>query len=328
MFKTESESPVLTKEMFSKINATKSEFKKNMMNALGLTYTDAPLFVESRTGFNDELNYVEQAVTFTTSTDQKCQVVQSLAKWKRFFLSRVDFPGVLVNLHAIRKDEFPETVESSRMHSFYVDQWDWEMKMTKENRTVEYLKTVVMKIYDQVLLTQKHLAEKFGESVNKLPNKVFFIDSQELEDLYPNKTPKEREYAISKEKGAVFIIGIGHNLKSGKPHDSRAPDYDDWKLNGDLIFYNKVIDNAFEISSMGIRVDKESLVEQITKLDKKEKLKCLFHRTLLEDKLPLTIGGGIGQSRVVMFLLDKKHIGEVQFSVWPTKTVEKFTGLL
>lgn len=302
-----------------------SVFENEISEKLNLKRVSAPLIVDPDTGLNDDLNGVERPVKFDileTKTD--AVVVHSLAKWKRMALARYNFKhgeGLYTDMNAIRRDE-----EMDNIHSIYVDQWDWERVISKEERNVEFLKSIVRKIVDSVYETQQKLLVKFPELKDIEPlenNEVFFLTTQELEDMYPGLTPKERENKIIKEHHCVFLMQIGDVLKSGIKHDGRAPDYDDWKLNGDIIVYNKVLDSAYEISSMGIRVDEKSLDEQLTKANADDRRKLPFHKSLLEGKLPYTIGGGIGQSRLSMLLLGKIHIGEVQSSIWDAKTVEE-----
>ncbi|QJB71463.1 aspartate--ammonia ligase [Mycoplasma sp. 1654_15] len=297
-------------------------FPKFLSEALSLTRATAPLFVEPLTGLNDTLNG-EAAVSFVPKgLDTKLEIVHSLAKWKRYALREYDFyvyKGLYTDMNAIRKEEI-----LSPFHSYYVDQWDWEKIIKKEDRNLDYLKQTVKTIYDQIRKTEEELVKKYPQLKIKLPKELVFIDSQELEDLYPELSPSERETKFSKEKAkAFFVIRVGWKLKSGQVHSSRAIDYDDWNLNGDLIFYHETLDKAIEISSMGIRVDAKALLEQskLTKLELEKKSK--FHNDLVNENLPFSIGGGIGQSRLCMFLLEKAHIGEVQSSYWPKEILEK-----
>ena len=283
------------------------------------------MFVLSGRGLNDDLNGVEKPVTFNIK-DMNCtaEVVHSLAKWKRLTLANYDIApgyGIYTDMNAIRADEHLD-----RTHSLYVDQWDWEKTITREDRSVEYLKKTVDKIYDSILRTEFLIYESYHELNPILPEKVFYIHSQELLDMFPDKTPKEREDLICKKYKAVFIIGIGGKLSNGEVHDMRAPDYDDWSsenengqygLNGDLLLWSDVLGQALEISSMGVRVDKTALERQLEISGKQDRRHLMFHSLLLNDKLPLSIGGGIGQSRLCMFLLRKRHIGEIQSSIWP-----------
>ena len=300
----------------------KDTFQKEIMEALNLQRISAPLFVRPETGLNDNLNGVERPVSF----DAPCiggkvlEIVHSLAKWKRMTLGRYGFDvgeGLYTDMNAIRRDE-----EVDNLHSMYVDQWDWEAVITHEQRTVETLKKYVQNIYGAMKRTQEKVCEKYPEIANNYPDEIVFVTTQELEDMYPDLEPKERENNLLREKKAVFLMQIGKELKSGKKHDGRAPDYDDWELNGDIILYNPVLDSAFELSSMGIRVDEESLVRQIEIANCPERLELEFHKKLLNKELPYTIGGGIGQSRLCMFMLGKAHIGEVQSSVWPDEMRE------
>ncbi|MBQ0124967.1 MAG: aspartate--ammonia ligase [Clostridiales bacterium] len=294
-------------------------FEKKLGDALNLIRVSAPLFVEAKTGLNDDLSGRERAVNFDIKeTGSEAVVVHSLAKWKRMALHKYGFPageGIYTDMNAIRRDE-----EMDNLHSIYVDQWDWEKVITKNERTKEYLYDTVKKIVCVICDTADALSEKFPTLNPKLSREVSFISSQELEDMYPGKSPKERENEYLRAHKTAFIYQIGGELKSGKPHDMRAPDYDDWSLNGDIMFYNEILDCAFEISSMGIRVDAEALDKQLKIANADDRRKLTFHKMLLENKLPLTIGGGIGQSRLSMLLLEKAHIGEVQSSVWDSET--------
>lgn len=315
--------PVLNlKETEIAIKTIKDFFERKLAEKLNLLRVSAPLFVRTKTGLNDNLSGIERPVVFDMKNDKyNLEIVHSLAKWKRMALKRYKFEvgeGIYTDMDAIRRDE-----EFDNTHSIYVDQWDWEKIIDVKDRNEEKLKEVVRKIYDVCKDTEKHLCNLYSHLEPILPGEIFFISTRELENLYPDLTPEEREKEISKEKKAVFIMAIGRNLKSGKPHGMRSPDYDDWDLNGDIIFWNPILEDQFEISSMGIRVDKESLKEQL-KLSNCEDRKTLeYHKLLLEDKLPLTMGGGIGQSRLCMFFLRKAHIGEVQSSIWPDWMIEK-----
>ncbi len=304
------------------IALVKEKFASELCKNLNLSRVSAPLFVKQGSGLNDDLNGVERPVWFDIlETGEIAEVVHSLAKWKRMALLKYGFPmhtGLYTDMNAIRRDE-----ECDNIHSIYVDQWDWEKIITNEDRTEEYLKQTVKDIYSAVLETAKEIAVKFPSLDCYLPNDIAFVTTQELEDKYPNLTAKQREYEAAKEYGAVFIMKIGGRLKSGEKHDGRAPDYDDWELNGDIILYNRVLDIPFEISSMGIRVDRESLLKQLKAENKEERVKYEFHQMLLSGALPLTIGGGIGQSRLCMYLLHKAHVGEVQVSIWPEKEIIK-----
>ena len=300
------------------IKKIKDYFEKNLAEALNLTRVSAPLFVEKSTGLNDNLNGVERPVGFDIKgIDSEFEIVHSLAKWKRMSLARYNFQvgtGLYTDMNAIRRDE-----DLDNLHSVYVDQWDWEKIISKEERTVETLKETVKKIYGVFKKLEDFAVSELIENEKFLPDEIFFITTQELEDKYPNLTPKEREDAICKEHKAVFIMKIGDLLNSGEKHDGRAPDYDDWSLNGDIIFWYPVLERAFEVSSMGIRVDEKALEEQLKKAGCEERKELDFHKNLLEGKLPYTIGGGIGQSRMCMYFLRKAHIGEVQASVWDEK---------
>ena len=300
------------------IKKIKDYFEKNLAEALNLTRVSAPLFVEKSTGLNDNLNGVERPGGFDIKgIDSEFEIVHSLAKWKRMSLARYNFEvgtGLYTDMNAIRRDE-----DLDNLHSVYVDQWDWEKIISKEERTVETLKETVKKIYGVFKKLEDFAVSELIENEKFLPDEIFFITTQELEDKYPNLTPKERENAICKEHKAVFIMKIGDLLNSGEKHDGRAPDYDDWSLNGDIIFWYPVLERAFEVSSMGIRVDEKALEEQLKKAGCEERKELDFHKNLLEGKLPYTIGGGIGQSRMCMYFLRKAHIGEVQASVWDEK---------
>ncbi|MBE6776579.1 MAG: aspartate--ammonia ligase [Ruminococcaceae bacterium] len=304
------------------IALVKEKFAAELCDCLDLSRVSAPLFVKQGSGLNDDLNGVERPVTFDIlETGEIAEVVHSLAKWKRMALLKYRFPmhtGLYTDMNAIRRDE-----ECDNIHSIYVDQWDWEKIITAEDRTEEYLKATVRSIYGALLRTAKAVEEKYPSLESYLPPQIAFVTTQELEDKYPDLSGKQREYEAAKEYGAVFIMKIGGKLKSGKKHDGRAPDYDDWELNGDIILYNKVLDIPFEISSMGIRVDRESLLKQLKLEGKEERTKYEFHQMLLSGALPLTVGGGIGQSRLCMYLLHKAHVGEVQVSIWPEKEILK-----
>ena len=303
------------------IGLLRSNFQENLCNALNLKRVTAPLFVSSESGLNDDLNGVERAVAFDIlETGTMAQVVHSLAKWKRMALYNYDFKsgeGLYTDMNAIRRDE-----EMDNIHSIYVDQWDWERVIDEKDRTVEYLKDTVCKIVDAVCDTSEYIKSLFPSVKTTICREVSFVTTQELEDMYPDLTPKQRENAYLKEHKTAFIMQIGCKLKSGEKHDGRAPDYDDWKLNGDILIWNEVLQSAFEISSMGIRVDAKSLDEQLTLANADHRRAFPFHKMLLENKLPLCIGGGIGQSRLCMLILGKCHIGEVQASIWDEKTLE------
>ena len=304
------------------IALVKDKFASELCDSLDLSRVSAPLFVKQGSGLNDDLNGVERPVSFDIlETGEIAEVVHSLAKWKRMALLKYGFSrhtGLYTDMNAIRRDE-----ECDNIHSIYVDQWDWEKIISAEDRTEEYLKATVRSIYGAILRTAKAVSEKYPVIENYLPKQITFITTQELEDKYPELTSKERENIAAKEYGAVFIMQIGGKLKSGKKHDGRAPDYDDWSLNGDILVYNKVLDNGLELSSMGIRVDREALLRQLKAENAEDRVKFEFHRLLLEGALPLTIGGGIGQSRLCMYLLQKAHVGEVQVSIWPEKEISK-----
>ena len=301
------------------IGTVKRLFADTLCATLNLYRVSAPLFLEASTGLNDDLNGVERKVTFDIrDSGIEAQVVQSLAKWKRKALKDYGFrvgKGLYCDMNAIRRDE-----ELDNLHSVYVDQWDWEKVITREDRDVSYLKRTVRDIVGAVCETNDALGVAFPSLHTKLDREVFFITTQELEDLYPDKTPKERENAILREHHTVFLMQIGGKLKSGKPHDGRAPDYDDWALNGDILMWNPVLECAFEISSMGIRVDEESLARQLKLAGCEARAELPFHKMLLAGQLPLTIGGGIGQSRLCMLMIGTCHIGEVQSSLWDETT--------
>ncbi len=306
----------------SAIAFVKDKFSTELCNSLDLSRVSAPLFVKQGSGLNDDLNGVERPVSFDIlETGETAEIVHSLAKWKRMALLKYGFSlhtGLYTDMNAVRRDEICDNI-----HSIYVDQWDWEKIITAEDRNIDYLKATVRSIYGALLRTAKAVSERYPVIENYLPEKISFITTYELEEKYPDLTPKERENAAAKEYGAVFVMQIGGRLKNGEKHDGRAPDYDDWSLNGDILLYNKVLDSAFEISSMGIRVDRESLLSQLKAENAEERTKYEFHQLLLSGALPLTIGGGIGQSRLCMYLLQKAHIGEVQVSIWPEKEISK-----
>lgn len=305
------------------IKRIKDHFQRELSHSLNLGRVSAPLFVFPETGLNDNLNGYERRVDFTIKdlNERHVEVVQSLAKWKRMALGRYNIePGVglYTDMNAIRRDE-----ELDNIHSIYVDQWDWEKVITADQRNDEYLEQTVRIIYRCLKDLSDYVNDHYPELGIDLPEKIKFIDSQELENWYPDNTAKEREKFAAEEYGAIFIKRIGCALRSGKPHDGRAPDYDDWQLNGDIILWNPVLEDAFEISSMGIRVDSESMLRQL-EIDGKEDRKELdFHKKVINNELPLTIGGGIGQSRLCMYFLRKAHIGEVQVSVWPEEMYDE-----
>ena len=303
------------------IKAVKDMFQANLSAQLALLRVTAPMIVLSGTGLNDDLNGVERPVSFPIKDmeDRHAEVVHSLAKWKRFKLAEMGLTpgrGIYTDMNALRPDE-----ELDNIHSIYVDQWDWERVIRKEDRTLDFLKKIVRRIYEAIKVTENKIYVEFPQIVPVLPEDIHFLTAEELLQLYPDKTPKEREDLITKEFGAVFIIGIGGKLSDGTMHDGRAADYDDWTLNGDLLLWNPVLGHAFEISSMGIRVDEDALRRQLKERGQEYKESLMFHRMLLEGKLPYTIGGGIGQSRLCMFLLRKAHIGEIQASIWPPEMV-------
>ena len=310
------------KETQIAIKLIKDYFEKGLAESLNLMRVSAPLFVKPESGLNDNLTGVEKAVSFKiTKYDKNIEIVQSLAKWKRLALKGYGFKvgeGLYTDMDAIRPDEILDNT-----HSIYVDQWDWEKVIAKEDRVEEYLVEIVKDIYSVFKETEKFLNGIYPNLfLEKLPSEITFISSQELEDRFPMESPEEREHLIAEKYGAVFISRIGNNLISGKPHDIRSPDYDDWNLNGDIIFWNPVTKSALELSSMGIRVDEETMEKQL-KLAKVEQRKTLeYHSLLLKGKLPYTVGGGIGQSRICMYFLEKRHIGEVQASVWTDEIIE------
>ncbi len=303
------------------VKAIKDMFERKLAAALSLERVSAPLFVESSTGLNDNLNGFERPVAFDVleQPGSSYEIVHSLAKWKRLALKKYGFEvgeGLYTDMNAIRRDE-----ATDNLHSIYVDQWDWERVINKSDRNTEFLFDIVRKIYDVVRDTESEISDMFGTE-KKLPEKIAFFSTYELEEMYPDLKSRERELACVREHGAVFISQIGGRLKSGGKHDGRAPDYDDWTLNGDIILYYPLLDCAFEISSMGIRVDEKALAEQLHSEGCEERLLLPFQSALMNGELPYTIGGGIGQSRLCMFMLGCAHIGEVQSSVWPAEDVE------
>lgn len=305
------------------IKYIRDTFQKEFGKEMNLERISAPLFVSKSSGLNDNLNGVERPVSFDIKDipGETFEVVHSLAKWKRFALGKYGFKpgeGLYTNMNAIRRDE-----ELDNLHSCYVDQWDWERVITKEQRTPAYLAEVVRTIFKVIKHMEHEVWYKYPDAVYTLPNDIYFVTTDELEERWPDKTRKERENLITKEHGAVFISKIGWPLRDGKPHDGRAPDYDDWNLNGDIIFWFEPLQCALEISSMGIRVDKDALKKQLKQADAEYRLNLPFHKGILDDSIPLTIGGGIGQSRLCMLLLGRAHIGEVQASVWPEKMIEE-----
>ncbi len=310
--------PKLTvRETERAIKYIRDTFQRELGEQMNLERISAPLFVGRSTGLNDNLNGVERPVSFDIPSvpGDEYEVVHSLAKWKRMALGQYGFKpgeGLYTNMNAIRRDE-----ELDNLHSCYVDQWDWEMVITKEERTEQKLKEVVRTLFKIMKHMEHEVWYQYPQAVKHLPDEITFVTSQELLDMYPDKTPKERENAITQQYGCVFVMKIGDKLSDGKPHDGRAPDYDDWELNGDILFWYDLLGCALEISSMGIRVDEKSLREQLDKAGCPERAELPFHKMLLEGQLPYTIGGGIGQSRLCMLLLNRAHIGEVQAAVWP-----------
>lgn len=314
------------------IKMVKDAFQKRLSESLNLRRVTAPLFVLQGTGLNDDLNGIERPVSFSIKDmdDRKAEVVHSLAKWKRMKLGAYGIApgfGIYTDMNAIRSDE-----ELDNLHSLYVDQWDWEKTINKDDRNLEFLKDTVRKIYHAIRQTEDDVYRQFPHITPRLPKEIKFMHTQELLDRFPGLSPKERELEALKEHGAIFLIGIGAPLTDGKPHDGRAPDYDDWisensdglaGLNGDILVYDSVLDTAFELSSMGIRVSPESLDRQLKLKGVENRRSLPFHKSLLEGELPFSIGGGIGQSRLCMFLLQKAHIGEVQASIWPSKQIEE-----
>ena len=307
------------------IKTVKDFFQSLLAERLHLLRVSAPLFVDPASGLNDNLNGVERPVNFDIlhQNGRQAEIVHSLAKWKRYALKKYGFApgeGLYTDMSAIRRDE-----EADNIHSIYVDQWDWEKIITREERNVETLKETVRTVYKVLRKTEKYMAIHYDYIDEILPHDIFFITTSELEEMFPEYTPKEREYYIAKAKGAVCIMQIGDKLSNGEPHDGRAPDYDDWALNADIVVYYPVLDIALELSSMGIRVDKESLLSQLDKAGCPERAELPFHQAIINEELPLTIGGGIGQSRICMFFLRKAHIGEVQSSLWP-EDIEQAAG--
>ncbi len=303
------------------IKYVKDFFERELSNQLNLTRVSAPLFVVPESGLNDNLNGVERPVSFgiKEQNDKEAEIVHSLAKWKRYALKRYGFKqgeGLYTDMNAIRRDE-----DTDNIHSIFVDQWDWERIIYKDERNFTTLKAVVKKVYKALRNTEKYMSEKYGFINLILPEEIYFMTSQELEDMYPEMTPKEREYQITKLKGSVFLMQIGGELASGEIHDGRAPDYDDWSLNGDILIYYPILDIALELSSMGIRVDEEALKKQLAIRGASDRAELPFQKALLNGELPYTIGGGIGQSRICMLFLRKAHIGEVQASLWPEEVI-------
>ncbi|MDD4191595.1 MAG: aspartate--ammonia ligase [Mangrovibacterium sp.] len=314
------------------IKLVKDIFQQDLSSELKLSRVTAPLFVMKGTGINDDLSGIERPVAFPVKEldDRIAEVVQSLAKWKRMTLADLDFQpgyGLYTDMNAIRPDE-----ELDNIHSLYVDQWDWERVITSEERNLKFLRKIVKKIYTVLLRTEFYVYEHYPQIKPILPEEITFIHTEELADRYPDLTPKEREYQAAREYGAVFIIGIGGQLPNGEIHDGRAPDYDDWTtgtvngykgLNGDILIWNPVLENSFEISSMGIRVDQDTLLHQLKLTNTESRKELYWHRRLLNGELPLSIGGGIGQSRICMYFLRKAHIGEIQSSIWPDEMYAK-----
>jgi len=307
------------------IGILKRIFEDKLSAALDLCRVSAPLIVAPGTGLNDDLNGVERAVSFDIKeTGGYAQIVHSLAKWKRYALKKYGFPvgkGIYTDMNAIRRDE-----DMDNLHSIYVDQWDWEQVIDREHRNVEYLKQTVRAIVKCICDTQKEMHKLFPELTAELCSEVSFVTTQELEDMYPDLDSKGRENAYLREHKCAFIMGIGDKLKSGKPHDGRAPDYDDWTMNGDILFWSDILGCAVEVSSMGIRVDEAALDSQLNKANANERREMLFHKMLLSGELPLTMGGGVGQSRVCMMILEKAHVGEVQVSIWDDGTLKACEG--
>ena len=305
------------------IKYIRDTFQKEIGRALQLSRISAPLFVPKSSGLNDNLNGVETPVSFIIPQmpNEEIEVVHSLAKWKRMALKKYGFKmheGLYTNMNAIRKDE-----EVDNLHSYYVDQWDWEKIISKEERNEETLKRHVLKIFKVIKHMEHEVWYKYPHAVNRLPDKIQFFTSEELEDRYPHLTPTERETAMCKEYGCIFVMGVGKKLKSGIKHDGRAPDYDDWDLNGDILFWFEPLKCALEISSMGIRVDEDSLVKQLETENCLDRLQLPYHQQIMNKELPYTIGGGIGQSRLCMLLLKKAHVGEVQASIWPQEMIDE-----
>ena len=315
-------SPQSIRETEIAIKEVKDYFERALADALNLTRVSAPLFVTPQSGLNDNLNGVERPVTFgiKEQNDQEVEIVHSLAKWKRMALRDYGFKsgeGLYTDMTAIRRDE-----DTDNIHSIYVDQWDWEKVIDKEQRNMETLKETVFRIYMAIKQTEYYLCGKYHFMDPFLPNEISFITTEELLQMYPDMTAKERETRIAKDKGAVFLMQIGDKLSNGERHDGRAPDYDDWSLNGDILVYYPVLDQSLELSSMGIRVDEKAMEEQLVKAGCEDRRELPFQKDVLEKKLPYSIGGGIGQSRICMFFLQRAHIGEVQSSIWPANVLE------
>ena len=321
---------IIPKEYHSNLNIKETEvaiktikdyFQNNLANALNLSRVSAPLFVRPESGLNDTLNGIERPVSFDIKDcGYECEIVHSLAKWKRLSLKRYGFSegeGIYTDMNAIRRDE-----DADNIHSIYVDQWDWEKIINSKARSIETLKSVVRDIYSVIANTEKMVCDKYDCYSPYLPKEITFISAQELEDKYPDFSPKERELAFTKEHGAAFVMQIGGKLKSGEMHDGRAADYDDWELNGDILVYYPVLDIALELSSMGIRVDRETLLRQLAERNCMDRAELPFQKALIDGELPQTIGGGIGQSRMCMLFLRKAHIGEVHASIWPDEMIK------
>lgn len=305
------------------IKTVKDFFQNLLSQRLNLQRVSAPLFVDPDSGLNDNLNGVERPVTFgiKEQNEKQAEIVHSLAKWKRYALKKYGFSmgeGLYTDMNAIRRDE-----DTDNIHSIFVDQWDWEKIIDKKDRNLDYLKETVKTVYKVLRKTEKYMAIQYDYIEEMLPHDIFFITTQELEDMFPDNTPKEREYYITQAKGAVCILQIGDTLESGERHDGRAPDYDDWSLNADILVYYPVLDIALELSSMGIRVDREALLRQLDKAGCPERAELPFQKAIIDEALPYTIGGGIGQSRICMFFLRKAHIGEVQSSLWKDEIVKE-----
>lgn len=314
-------SPLTIRETEVAIKEVKDHFERALAKALHLTRVSAPLFVRPESGLNDNLNGVERPVSFGIREQEEApaEIVHSLAKWKRYALKNYGFhsgEGLYTDMSAIRRDE-----DTDNIHSIYVDQWDWEKVISKEERNMETLQYTVRKVYSALKDTEDYISRRYNYIEPLLPDEIFFITSQELEDMYPDLSAKEREREIAKIKKAVFIAQIGKTLASGEKHDGRAPDYDDWELNGDIIVYYPVLDIALELSSMGIRVDEDALKSQLKAAGCEDRANLAFQKALLAGELPYTIGGGIGQSRICMYCLRKAHIGEVQSSIWPDEMI-------
>ena len=305
------------------IKTVKDFFQTLLAERLHLLRVSAPLMVDPKSGMNDNLNGVERPVSFDMKYQdgREAEIVQSLAKWKRHALKKYGFSvgeGLYTDMSAIRRDE-----QTDNIHSIYVDQWDWEKIISKDDRNLDTLKDTVCSVYKVLRKTEKYMSIKYDYIEEILPHDIFFVTTRELEEMFPDSTPKEREYRIARAKGAVCVMQIGGALANGKPHDGRAPDYDDWSLNADIIVYYPVLDIALELSSMGIRVDREALLSQLKEAGCEERAQLPFHQAILNEEVPYTIGGGIGQSRICMFFLRKAHIGEVQCSLWPTEVMEE-----